>query len=387
MYNFVFENPTKIIFGRDSAPRIGAETAGFGKKALLVYGRRSIRQNNLYQIVLDSLADAGLEIHLHGGVQPNPGLTQVRAGIETVRNHNIEVVVAVGGGSVIDSAKAIAAGALVNHDVWQFFKGKKGIKNALPITCIPTIAGSGSEANSGMVLTNETTRQKIGIGNKLLLPKVAILDPALTFSVPPAYTAYGAADTIAHLLEFYFNREESFAPLQDHYSEGLILTTMESCMAAITEPGNYQARAALLWAGTLALNGISASGLGRVGFPLHMIEHAINGIFATAHGAGLAALLPGWLKWCVINNPGRVARLGQGLFKIKEGDETAIARQTALQLTAWLHEIGAPTRLADLTIGPEQIPAIAENSAMQAKLWKLREYPPKVIEDLLFQCI
>jgi alcohol dehydrogenase YqhD (iron-dependent ADH family) len=387
MQNFVFENPTHIIFGRDTAQRIGKQTADFGKKALLVYGRQSIHQNNLFHTVIQSLADSGLKVHQHGGVQPNPVLEHIRTGIETVRHHKIEVIVAVGGGSVIDSAKAIAAGALVSHDVWQFFKGKKGIKNALPVICIPTIAGSGSETNSGMVCTNEKTRQKIGIGNKLLFPKVAILDPALTFSVPPSYTAYGAIDTIAHLMEFYFNREETFAPLQDHYSEGLIRTIIDSGTAAIENPQDYRARATLLWASSLALNGISASGLGRVGFPLHMIEHGINGIYNNPHGAGLAALMPGWLKWWSEKNSDRVAYFGQNIFKIKGTNVTEISCQTIKQLTAWLQLIGAPIRLADLNIGTKTIPAIVENSAMQAKLWRLRDYPPEVIEYLLLRCI
>jgi alcohol dehydrogenase YqhD (iron-dependent ADH family) len=187
MQNFVFHNPTKIIFGRDTVSNIGLETAEFGRRCLLVYGRSSVRETGLYNQVATSLAEAGVEIIDHGGVQSNPLLSHVRAGIAKVKEHDLDVVVAVGGGSVLDSTKAIAAGSVVAHDVWKFFIGKKSIKSALPVTTVLTLAAAGSEMNSGMVITNDKTHEKFGFGHRLLHPKTSILDPEVTFTVPPDY--------------------------------------------------------------------------------------------------------------------------------------------------------------------------------------------------------
>ncbi|HSH12609.1 MAG TPA: iron-containing alcohol dehydrogenase, partial [Desulfurivibrionaceae bacterium] len=215
MQNFVLHQTTKIIFGRETIAKIGPETAAFGHKVLLVYGCGSIKRNGIYLQVVESLAAAGLTVVEHGGVKSNPVLSHVRAGVELAKREQVEAVVAVGGGSVIDSAKAIAAGALVEHDVWQFFKGKKSIGAKLPLTCVLTLAAAGSEMNGGMVLTNEEKQQKFGIGNQVLKPEVSILDPAATFTVPATYTAYGAVDAVAHLLEFYFTTSDPETPVQD----------------------------------------------------------------------------------------------------------------------------------------------------------------------------
>jgi alcohol dehydrogenase YqhD (iron-dependent ADH family) len=183
MQNFVFHNPTKIIFGKDTISSIGSESAVFGKNALLVYGQKSIKRNGIYDQVVKSLQKAGMQIYEHSGVQSNPVLSHVQQGIDIAKKNQADVIVAVGGGSVIDSAKAIAAGAKVEHNVWKFFIGKKSIKEALPLTCVLTLAASGSEMNSGMVVTNEETQQKFGFANKHLFPKASILDPTATFSV------------------------------------------------------------------------------------------------------------------------------------------------------------------------------------------------------------
>ncbi|MCK5196627.1 MAG: iron-containing alcohol dehydrogenase, partial [Desulfobulbaceae bacterium] len=229
MRNFVLHNPTTVIFGTETVEQIGKETVQFGKKALLVYGKESIRKYGLYDKIKESLTDQGVEVIDHGGVQSNPGLSHVREGIAVAKKNNIDVIVAVGGGSVIDSAKAISAGAVVEHDVWQFFKGKKSIKSTLPLTCVLTLAAAGSEMNGGMVITNEETQEKFGTGNKHLNPAVSILDPTTTYTVPPDYTAYGAVDAIAHILEFYFTTADPSTPVQDRFMEGLVINIMESC--------------------------------------------------------------------------------------------------------------------------------------------------------------
>ena len=386
MQNFVLENPTKIIFGRDTIGQIGPETAAFGKKALLVYGRSSVKKNGLFDQTMDSLQEAGLSVIEHGGVRSNPVLSHAREGIELAKKERIEVICALGGGSVIDSAKAISAGALVEHDVWQFFKGKKSIKKTIPLTCVLTLAAAGSEMNGGMVITNEKTDQKFGTGNKLLHPNVSILDPTATFTVPPDYTAYGAVDAIAHILEFYFTTRDPATPVQDRFMEGLVINIMESCDRVLSNPENYAARADLMWCATLALNGWTAAGLGLVGFPMHMIEHSLSALYNVPHGAGLSVVVPAWMKYQAVQNPTKFSQFAERVFQISAKNDSEKASAGIRQLTGWFHKSGSPTSLAELKIPVTDIPNISENALKLAKIWRLRDYDQKMIEEILLLC-
>ncbi len=385
MENFVFHNPTKIIFGKKTIPLIGAETTAFGTKVLLVYGTGSIKKNGVYGQVMGSLLAAGAEVFEHGGVQSNPVLSHVHSGIEQARRNGCEVICAAGGGSVIDTAKAIAAGVLVNHDVWKFFTGKKSLKQSLPLTCVLTLAASGSEMNSGMVLTRDGTRQKFGFANRHLYPKVAILDPETTYSVPADYTAYGAVDALAHVLEFYCTSQKS-APVQDRLMEGLAMNAMESCLAVLSSPDSYSARSNLMWTATLALNGLTASGLGKVGCPMHLIEHSLSGLLNIPHGAGLAALMPGWLRFFTQHNSVRLAQFGRRVFNLQGNTEKATATAAIASITQWLDDIGAPTHLADLGILQEQFYALAAHAQALARIWRMREYSEEQIRTILELC-
>ena len=309
MKNFVLENPTKILFGRDTIGQIGVEARAFGNKALLVTGRQSLQASGIHAQICTSLKENGITIIAHDGVKSNPVLSHVRQGIALCKAHGIEVIIAAGGGSVIDEAKAIAAGSVVNHDVWKFFKGKAVITTPLPICTVLTLAASGSEMNGGMVITNDEINLKLGTGNKKLCPKVSILDPTATFSVPPNYTSYGAIDAIAHTLEFYFTAQDPKTPVQDRLMEGLIINLMEACDEALAEPNNYPARANLMWCATMALNGWTAAGLGMVGFPMHMIEHSMSALYDVPHGAGLSVVIPAWMHWAAARRPQKFAQL------------------------------------------------------------------------------
>lgn len=385
MQNFVFHNPTKIIFGRKTIANIGPETAEWGTSCLLLYGSGSIKQNGVYDKVRASLKEAGLKIVEHGGVRSNPVLSHVRKGIAKVRENNLDVVVAVGGGSVLDTGKAICAGAVVAHDVWKFFIGKKSIKKALPMTTVLTLAASGSEMNSGMVITNEETKEKFGFGSKHLHPKTSILDPETTFSVPLDYTAYGAVDAIAHVLEFYMTTTDPATPVQDRFMEGLIRCAMESCDGCMEDPKNYQARADLMWTATLALNGLTAAGLGRVGFPMHMIEHSLSALYDVPHGAGLAVVIPGWLSWQEKKNPKKIIQLGEEIFNFVPCEKTA-ARKTITILRNWFSGVECPITLEELGIPVSDIPKIAENALSLAKIWRLNDYDQNAIEEILQLC-
>ncbi|WLE98810.1 MAG: iron-containing alcohol dehydrogenase [Candidatus Electrothrix communis] len=392
MQNFVFHNPTKIIFGRKTVPSVGAETVALGQKALLVYGQSSIKKTGLYGQVLNSLTEAGVTVIEHGGTRSNPLLDHVRAGITKTKQEKVDVIVAVGGGSVIDTTKAISAGSVVEHDVWKFFIGKKSIKAALPVVTVLTLAAAGSEMNSGMVITNQDTQEKFGFGHRLLYPKVSILDPEVTFTVPPDYTAYGAVDAIAHVLEFYMTTQDADTPVQARFIEGLILDAMESCERCLEDPRDYGGRANLMWTATLALNGLTAAGLGRVGFPMHMIEHSLSALYDVPHGAGLSVVMPGWLQWYLKQDAARIARLGRGILPSAEQqelageNETVIAERTIAFLRTWFSKVHSPVSLAELNIPAEDIPRIAENALGLAKVWRLNQYSQEVIEEILQRC-
>ncbi len=387
MQNFVFHNPTKILFGKNTVPSIGAETLLFGEKVLFVYGSGSIKRNGLYQQVTKSLLKAGATITEHGGVQSNPLLSHVQIGIELAKTNKCNVVCAVGGGSVLDEAKAICAGATVQHDVWKFFTGKKSVKSPLPLCTVLTLAASGSEMNSGMVITNDRTSQKFGFGNKRLFPKTSILDPTVTCSVPADYTAYGAVDAVAHILEFYFTTEDPCTPVQDRLMEGLVINAMENCNRVLNDLDDYQARADLMWTATLALNGLTAAGLGKVGFPMHMIEHSLSAFYNVPHGAGLAAVIPGWMRFHAAQQPKRFVQFADRVFNICKGDDSEKAEQAIAALETWFQKIQSPTTLGELNIPEKDIPRIAKNAITLARIWRMKDYDETKIEAILKNCL
>lgn len=387
MQNFVFHNPTKILFGNGTIPSIGDETVLFGKNILLVYGSGSIKKNGLYDQVMQSLHSAGGNVTEHGDVQSNPLLSHTHTGIQLAKENKCEVVCAVGGGSVIDEAKAICAGSTVQHDVWKFFTGKKSIKSTLPLTTVLTLAASGSEMNSGMVITNDSTEQKFGFANKHLYPKTSILDPQATCSVPANYTAYGAVDAIAHVLEFYFTTEDPYTPVQDRLMEGLIINAMESCNRVLANLDDYQARADLMWTATLALNGLTGAGLGKVGFPMHMIEHSLSAFYNVPHGAGLSAVIPGWMRYQARHIPKRFSQFAERVFDIRQGTAQDKASKGINKLTEWFTFINSPTTITHLNIPAENISRIAGNAIELAKVWRMKEYNKELIETILHGCL
>jgi len=387
MHNFVFHNPTKILFGQDTIKAIGPETKVWGKRVLLVYGCSSLQRNGLYDQILASLHAAGLEVDEHGGVRPNPLLSHARQGIDKARARQSEVIVAAGGGSVIDTAKAIAAGVPAVHDVWKLFTGKKSLKTALPVTTILTLAASGSEMNSGMVLTNDETGEKFGFGHRLLYPRTSILDPQATCTVPPDHTVFGAVDAISHLLEFYLTAADPDTPVQDRMMEGLIENGMVACVRCLRDPWDYHARANLMWTAALALNGLTAAGLGRIGFPMHLIEHPISALYDIPHGAGMAVILLGWLRAHQTVLAHRIAGLGRRLFHLPEPDPLLAAGLTIARFADWLASVNAPLTLDDLGIPAADIPRIADNTRGQARIWRLAGYTPERVADILLHCL
>jgi alcohol dehydrogenase YqhD (iron-dependent ADH family) len=385
--DFVFHNPTKILFGKNTIAAIGPETKQYGTNVLLVYGRSSLRQNGILEQVSDSLKDAGCSITSYGEISPNPTLTQVYEGVKRFRQHRCDIICAAGGGSVIDTAKAISCAVPVDHDVWKFFLTKKSIKSAIPLTCVATVAGSGSESNSGMVITNEDKQQKFGYGSRFLYPKVSVINPEATFSVSREQTAYGVVDTIAHLVEFYCNNTVQSSNVQSRIMEGLLESVMESAEIALRNPLDYQARAQLLWAASLSLNGVTSAGLGRVSMPIHLIEHSLSALHNTNHGAGLSLILPAWMKYVSRSQPGKIAQLGRRLFGLQEKDASRTAIATANRLQRWFISIGCPASLEELQVSENELFAISENTKHLAKIWRLPQYDRQTVLAILRFCI
>jgi hypothetical protein len=386
MQSFIFHNPTKIVFGAHMVAKVGKSTAAYGHKALLVYGQDSIKRTGVYAQVTDSLSQAGVSYVEHGGVKSNPVLSHVRAGVEIAKEQQVDVIVAVGGGSVLDEAKAIAAGAMTAGDVWDFFNDSAQVEQALPLITVLTLAATGSEMNSGGVVTNEETQQKFNIGSPHLFPKVSILDPTLTYTVPANYSAYSAVDAISHLLEGYFTSADKATPLQDRFVEGLIQTIIESTEQLLAQPDHAEARATMMWSATWALNGLSTAGIGVYAFPNHMIEHSLSAMYDIAHGAGLSIVMPAWMAYTAEQQPEKFAQFAERVFACRADtpQEQALAGVAALK--QWFSSIGSPVTLAEAKVPMTDIPAIAENATMLAQKWGLTAYTTEVISAILRRC-
>jgi alcohol dehydrogenase YqhD (iron-dependent ADH family) len=376
MFDFTFHNPTQIRFGRDREQELGTllKEAGI-QRVLLVYGGGSVVRTGLLDRIRHSLKDADVAFEEHGGVRSNPVLTHAEAGVEKVRNFDAQALVPIGGGSVYDEAKAIAVGALSDAPLWAFYTGRN-IEAALPVYGVLTLAASGSEMNGNSVLTREETKQKYSFSSLHTYPKVSILNPALTATVPADYTAYGAVDAIAHVLEGYFTKAPG-TTLQDEMVEMIIRSVMRATGRVMADLSDYEGRAELMWAATLALNGLTPAGTGPFAFPNHAIEHAISGLYPDiAHGAGLAVVMPAWMRWHSHKNPDQYARFGREIF----GVESAQAGIEALE--AWFRTIGAPTRLSEIGIEKSAIAPLAKHAAALCTDWGLKEYDEATLSAL-----
>jgi alcohol dehydrogenase YqhD (iron-dependent ADH family) len=387
MQNFIFENPTKIIFGQGQIKRIGAEIKPFGRKVLMVYGEGSIRKNGIYDQVTASLKEAGLSVVEFPGVKSNPLLSHTVKGIALARQEAVEVILAVGGGSVIDTAKTIAVGVKAEHDLWDYFTRKQAIKGALPILTVLTISASASEMNPAAVMTRDEGAQKFSIRSMHIQPKTSILDPTVLYTLSPAYSAYSAVDAISHMLEGYFNNTAPDSLLQDRLVEGLMKTIMESTEIILKNPTHYPARAMLMWSATLAFNGLTSAGMGMISLPVHMIEHSLSALYDVPHGAGLSILTPGWMHNAADKNPQRFARLAREIFAVREQDERAAALAGIGRLKAWFAGIGSPTSLTEVGIAEKDIEGITENAFTLAQVWQLKDYTREVISDILRRCL
>jgi len=388
MKDFVFHNPTKIIFGEGTIDKLGEETGAFGKKVLLVYGMGSVKRNGIYDKAVASLQGAGLEIVEFPGVQPTPVLSHARAGVALAKQEQVDVIVAMGGGSVIDESKTIAAGAVTDTDVWEFFKFAAEMKDALPIVTLLTIPAAGSEMNGGMVITNEETNDKWAAGGlgSPVYPKVSILDPAVTYTVPVAYVAHAAADAMSHQLEGYLTHQDEWAPIQDRYVEGLLKSIMETTEKILADPDDAQGRATMMWAATMAFNDLSSAGVGPIGFPNHLLEHPLSAVYDIPHGAGLAMVMPAWMTYAVRNGNRKITRFAREVFGVELEDDEAAAMEGIRLFKAWLRKIGTYTAFEDAGIPESGIAKVTERTAVLAQLWGLSDYNAGNISEIYGMC-
>ena len=349
MNNFNFVTPTRYEFGRGVENRVGELAAQNGMKhVLLVYGQGSVVRSGLLDRVRTSLESAEIPYTMLGGVKPNPTDDLVYHGIKTVKDLHIDGLIAVGGGSVIDTAKAIAAGALYDGDFWDFFSGKT-IERALPIGVVLTIPAAGSEGSGNAVITKLDGMHKISIRTEYALrPKFALLNPELTFTLPPYQTAAGIVDMMAHILERYFSPTEG-VEVTDRLSEGLLKAIIQEAPKVMAEPDNYDARANIMWAGTLAHNGIC--GCGRTeDWASHRMEHELSAVYGVTHGAGLAVVNPAWMTYMADRKPEKVAQFARRVFNVQNDNDREAALEGIKRLREFYRSIGMPTTLAELGI-------------------------------------
>lgn len=378
MKNFEFYVPTDILFGKNQESNLPDKLKGLGKKILMTYGGGSIKRSGLYDKLKGLLKD--FEIFELGGIEPNPRVSTVNRGVEICKKEGIDLILAVGGGSTIDCSKAIAAGAYYDGDAWDLVTGKAPIENALPLAVVLTIAATGSEMDCAAVISNEKTEEKLLMGHPLLLPRVSVLNPENTFSVPAYQTASGAADMMSHILESYFDQEEAFVP--DAISEGLLRTVIKYAPIALEEPDNYEARAQLMWTSSLALNGMVTTGKNFM-WSCHYIEHELSAHYDITHGAGLAMLTPKWMRYFLSDKTvDKFYTYALNVWDVAPSDDKFAVANAGIDATeAFFRSIGMPMTLSEFGIDDSKFGEMAEKAVVVGHL--AGAYVPLSKEDVV----
>lgn len=354
MENFTFYNPTSLHFGKDILSVLPSTIKEYGKNILLVYGKDSIKKNGLYGQLIILLESAGISVHAYGGIKSNPIIEDVDAAATLGRDNNVDVILAVGGGSVIDSAKIIAVTIPSDQPGWSFFDGKAKPIRAIPIIAILTLAATGSEMNPFAVISNHALQQKAAFGSPLTFPKHSFLDPQLTTTVPKNYTAYGIADLIAHCFEAWFGLGE--ATLSDRIVISIVKEAMLSGPMLLNDLSNYDLRAKIMFASTMALNGITMQGRITGDWGVHSAGHTLSLLYDVPHGASLTIIYPAWMKHFKEQTSNRISQLGTELF-----DTPLSADETIAKIESFFHSIGCPIRLGELNLKNVDQQAILEN--------------------------
>ena len=368
MKAFSYYNPTRIEFGAGKEKNIGQYIAEYGvKKVLIVYGSERIKKSGLFETVVKSLSDKGIAYEQMGGIVSNPVMSKVYEGIELAKATKVDAVLAVGGGSVLDSTKAISAGALYEGDVWDFFVGKASVSKALRIFDIITLAATGSEMNPSGVVTNEKTKEKLGMGGVATFPTVSVINPELQATVTPDYLAYSASDIFAHSLDMYFSA--SYLPeFIAAHTENILNTVIRTTDILLDNPNDYDARGEFAWAATQALNQSTFTGIEGNRYDTHFLEHTLSAEYNIPHGAGLSIMVPAWMKYQKQFMPERFERFADKVFGLKSADAGIEA------LINWYKKIGTPVTLNEGNIPESDIPVLVDKLMAVARFWLGSDY-------------
>lgn len=383
MENFFWHNPTEIIFGKDTVKDLAEYLKKDGVKGvLLVYGGKGIFKSGAYAQTTEMLNKAGITFSEVNDIKPNPRIDKVREGIARVKAGGIDAIMPVGGGSVFDSAKAIAAGSCYNGDVWDFFEGKAKVEKALPIYGILTASASSSEANGIAVVSNPEKESKVSMNSPLVYPKISVIDPSFQFTLPQKQTVYGGVDIIAHVLERVLDGDEG-SELIDEQAYTLIRTMMRVIPELIENPKDYEARAEYALAGMVAHNGFLSVGRKTRGdFSSHRMGHSLSLLFGVAHGASLSVVMPAWARYLYEENPVPFARLGEAVFDIYDGTDEEKALDAIDALEDFFKDINSPTTLRELGIKEEDIEKIAANASKGQTFGVLKALAPDDVLEI-----
>ncbi len=388
MNSFIYDVPVKVYFGENQLSHLGEELKKYGKRVLLTYGGGSIKKIGLYDKVVSEIKNAGLELFELSGIEPNPRIDSVRKGAEICKKENIDVLLAVGGGSTLDATKYMAAGACVDFDAWKFFSEWAPIEKALPIVTILTLSATGSEMDCGGVISNPETKDKIGRMAPPLLPKASFLDPTLTYTVSPYQTACGAADMMSHIIEVYFNMEQDLYML-DCFMEGMMKTIIKYAPIAMKEPNNYEARANLMWTSSWAINGFVNGGKQQE-WSCHPMEHELSAIYDITHGLGLAILTPRWLEYCLDETTApKYYQFGTNVFGIDSSlDEMTVAKKSIEMLSDFLfNTLGLKSTFTEVGIKKDYFEVMANKACAGSVLEGFKPLEQKDIEKIFEMCI
>lgn len=383
MDSFVFHNPTKLIFGKGKLEALKTELPR-GGKILLVYGGGSVKRNGFYQRIRSLLDEIDAEVHELPGVEPNPRLSTVHRGVEICRSKEIDFLLAVGGGSVIDCTKAIAVGAKYDGDVWEIITRKAVPEDALPLGTVLTHAATGSEMNHISVITNWETKEKIGWASPRVYPRFSILDPTHTLTVPKEQTVFGIVDMMSHALEEYFS-PASNVPLQERFVESILTTVIETAPKLVNDLENYEYRETVMLCGTMALNGVLKMGM-KGDWATHNLEHAVSAVYDIPHGAGLAILFPNWMRYMVEKDTAltKFQQLAIRVFGVDPSlDDREIALQGIDRLSTFWSDLGAPSRLADYGIGEDALDVLADKAMQDGPFGRLRTLEREDVLEIL----
>jgi alcohol dehydrogenase YqhD (iron-dependent ADH family) len=364
MRDFVFYNPTKVYFGKGVNASAGEAIAGAGISRVLVhYGGASAKTTGVLDDVAERLAAAGVTFAECGGARPNPVVSKAREAIAVIRRENLQAVVAIGGGSVIDSAKAVACGAKYDGDVWDFYERKAKIADALPLYAVATVSATASEMNSTSVMTNDETQVKVGLTDEALFPRATFLDPSVQFTVPARQVADGGIDAVCHVMETYFDGTPD-VEVQMEYAEGLVRSLIALVPKAIASPRDYETRAQYAWASANALNGTTWAGHdGRGDFASHAMGHAVSAVYDAVHGETLAAVMPSWMRYVMNEDLPAFARFAKRVLGVERASDEERALEGIARVSAFFSSLGAPSRLRDLGVPEAALPALAEKAA------------------------